>query len=146
MWARHGAASANGRPSTSPVSCPASTRRMTPRRFRVANSGSPTVLSSGYGPRRSRHSSANYETLMPNVIRQIRLVRFYFAPLDGDAHLYDRVEGAIGRYYKVHRDSVLRDFFGPGIKLPAAIPGDKPIRLVLSSESLIAGLPPEILT
>jgi len=25
---------------------------------------------------------ANYETLMPNVIRQIRLVRFFFAPLE----------------------------------------------------------------
>jgi hypothetical protein len=88
----------------------------------------------------------NYETLMPNVIRQIRLVHLFFAPLDGDAHLYDRVEGAIGRHYKVHPDPVLRDFFGPGIRLPAAIPGDKPIRLVLSSESPIAGLPPEILT
>ena len=83
---------------------------------------------------------------MPNVIRQIRLVRFFFAPLDGDAHLYDRVEGAIGRYYKVHPDPVLRDFFGPGIKVPAAIPGDKPLRLVLSSESPVGGLPSEILT
>jgi hypothetical protein len=100
----------------------------------------------GLWPQRLPSFLANYETLMPNVIRQIRLVRFFFAPLEGDAHLYDRIEGAIGRYYMIHPDPVLRDFFGPGIKVPAAIPGDKPIRLVLSSESPVGGLPSEILT
>ena len=100
----------------------------------------------GIWPQRLPSFLSNYEKLMPNVIGQVRLVRFFFAPLDGDAHLYDRVEGAIGGYYKVHPDPVLRDFFGPGIKVPAAIPGDKPLRLVLSSESPIAGLPSEILT
>ncbi|HPW21812.1 MAG TPA: hypothetical protein PLE61_13480 [Vicinamibacterales bacterium] len=62
-------------------------------------------------------------------MRLIRLLRFHVAPLDGDAHLYDRVEGAIGRYYKVHPDPALHDFFTPGLKLPAAIPGDQPADL-----------------
>ena len=35
----------------------------------------------------------------------------------------------------------MSDFFGPGIKLPAKIPNDTPLRLVLSSEVPIAGLP-----
>jgi len=88
----------------------------------------------------------NYERLVPDLIGQIRLTRFHLAPLDGDAHLHDRVEGAIGRYYKVHPDPVLRNLFGPGQKLPTRIPGDRPLRLALSSESSIAGLPPEIPT
>ena len=86
----------------------------------------------------------NWEKLMPNIMAVIRLVRFHVAPLTGDAHLYDRVEGAIGRYYKVHRDAALRNSFTPGLKLPAAIPGDQPIRLVLSSESPIGGLPSQL--
>ncbi|HSW00638.1 MAG TPA: hypothetical protein VLI39_10730 [Sedimentisphaerales bacterium] len=56
---------------------------------------------------------------------------------------YDRVEGTIGRYYKTHPIVELRDFFGPDIRLPAAVPYD-PIRLVLSSEMPLAGLPGEI--
>jgi hypothetical protein len=87
----------------------------------------------------------NYETLMPNIIALIRLMRFHLAPLVGDAQLHDRVEGAIGRYYKTHTRPELRDFFYPGLKLPAAIPYDSTIRLLLSSEAPIAGLPLEIL-
>lgn len=86
----------------------------------------------------------NHETLMPNMTRLIRLIRFHLAPLVGDAHLHDRVEGAIGRYYQAHPDPELRDFFSPGLKLPAAIPGEKTIRLVLSSDVPLAGLPGEI--
>ncbi len=81
----------------------------------------------------------NYDKLMPNIAGVIRLVKFHLAPLDGDAHLFNRVEGLIGRHFK--KDS---DFFAPGIKLPAAIPNDRPIRLVLSSEAPIEGLPSEL--
>lgn len=86
----------------------------------------------------------NYESLMPNITGLIRLIKFHLAPLVGAPHLHDRVEGAIGRYYKAHRDPELREFFSPGLKLPAAIPYDNPIRLVLSSETPLAGLPSEI--
>jgi hypothetical protein len=33
----------------------------------------------------------------------------------------------------------------PGLKVPAAIPGDRPFRLALSSDSPIAGLPEGLL-
>lgn len=85
-----------------------------------------------------------WETLADQIVAAVRMARFHVAPLDGDEHLYDRVEGAIGRYYKAHPDPDLRAFFAPGIRLPAAIPGDRPIRLDLSSEAAIAGLPVEI--
>ena len=87
----------------------------------------------------------NYERLTPNIIGLIRLIKFHVAPLAGDAHLHDRVEGAIGRHYKTHSDPELRDFFFPGLRIPAAVPFDKPIRLVLSSEAPVAGLPPHLL-
>jgi len=87
----------------------------------------------------------DYESLVPNIIGLIRLVSFHVAPLVGDRHLYDRVEGAIGRYYKTHPDPPLREFFSPGIRVPGAIPGDKPIRIVLSSDAPIAGLPSHLL-
>ena len=86
------------------------------------------------------------ETLMPNITGLIRMVKFHVAPLVGDAHLHNRVEGAISRHYKAHANPELRDFFSPGLRVPAAIPYDKPIRLMLSSEVPIAGLPPELLT
>lgn len=84
----------------------------------------------------------NYETLAPSIIALTRLIRFHVAPLAGDAHLHDRVEGSVGRHYKRHADPGLREFIMPGLKLPAAIPGDSPVRLVLSSDVPIAGLPP----
>jgi hypothetical protein len=86
----------------------------------------------------------NWETLMPNIMAVIRLLRIHVAPLTGDGHRHNRVEGMIGRYYRVHPEPALRNFFTPGLKLPAAIPGDQPIRLTLSSESPITGLPSEL--
>jgi hypothetical protein len=88
----------------------------------------------------------NFERLVPHIVGVIRLVRFHVAPLDGDAHLFDRVEGAIGRHFKAHPDPEYPGLFGTGIKLPAHLPGDTRIRLALSSDSRIAGLPREILT
>lgn len=40
-----------------------------------------------------------------------------------------------------HADTAVSDFFGPGIKLPARIPNDTPLRLVISSEMSVAGMP-----
>lgn len=86
----------------------------------------------------------NYETLMPQVASLIRLIEFHVAPLVSDAHLLNLVEGAIGRHYKGHSDPELRDFFWPGIKLPPVVLQDKAIRLVISSEATLAGLPPTL--
>ena len=87
----------------------------------------------------------NWEALAPEIMAVIRLLRIHLAPLEGDAHLYDRVEGAIGRYYKSHPLPELSNFITPGLRLPAAIPGDRPMRLAATSEAPIAGLPVEIL-
>lgn len=84
------------------------------------------------------------ESVIPNITALIRLIRFHLAPLDGDKHLLDRVEGAIGRHYRRHEDAALREFFAPGIKLPPRISGDRPVRVRLSSEVPLAGLPAEI--
>lgn len=99
----------------------------------------------GTWPRTLPSFLRNYETLIPNIIGLIRLIKIHVAPLAVDAHLYDRIEGAIGRYYKTHLDPELRDFFFPGLRVPGAIPFDKPIRLVLSSEAPVAGLPQHLL-
>lgn len=81
----------------------------------------------------------DYDRLMPNITGVIRLIRFHLAPLDDDPSLYNRVEGVIGRHFKKSSE-----FFSPGIKLPAAIPNDRPFRLVLSSEAPIKELPTEV--
>lgn len=87
----------------------------------------------------------SWETLMPQIVATIRLLRFHVAPFDGDPHLLNRAEGAIGRYYKAHPVPELSSFMMPGIRVPAATPGDQPMRLVLTSAAPIAGLPLEIL-
>jgi len=86
-----------------------------------------------------------YTVLAPHIAGTIRLLRFHFAPLTGDGHLYNRVEGAIARIYKKHTDDALRNFLTPGLRVPAAVPFDKPLRLLLSSEVPIAGLQQELL-
>lgn len=86
----------------------------------------------------------NLPTVMPAITALVRSIRFHFAPLDGDEHLLNRVEGAIGRHFKNHPDSDLQKFLIPGLTLPSAIPYDRAIRLVLSSDVPIAGLPSEI--
>jgi hypothetical protein len=85
------------------------------------------------------------ETLTPKIAATIRLLRFRVAPLDEDVRLLNRLEGAIGRYYKAHPVLALRSFFMPGMRVPAAVAGDQPMRLVLKSDAPIAGLPLEVL-
>jgi len=86
-----------------------------------------------------------YEALAPQIAATIRLMHFHLAPLSGDAHVYNRVEGAIARYYKKHPEATLKNFLTPGLRVPAAIPFDTPLRVLFSSEAPIAGLPPELL-
>lgn len=83
----------------------------------------------------------DFETLAPHVIGVIRLMRFHCAPLEGDRHLHNRVETAVGNSFRTHAEPALRDLLWPGLKLPAVVPYDTPLRLVLSSEVPIAGLP-----
>lgn len=94
----------------------------------------------------------NWEKLIPNIINEIKLFRFYLAPIrvpdDLDiklSNLLNRVEGAIGWYMKKHTDEPVREFFAPGIKLPILIPGDRRLRIRISSEVPIEGLPSEVL-
>lgn len=103
--------------------------------------GSPTGLWPDTIPSFLRH----FDALLPHVMGLIRLLRFHVAPLSGDPHLYDRVEGALGRFYKAHPEPQLRDFFAPGLRVPAAVPYDTRVRLILSSEAPLAGLPTDLL-
>lgn len=99
---------------------------------------------SGDWPQKLPGFIRNFEQLAPSIIAQARMLRFHVSPLIGDDHLHNRVEGAIGRYYKRHPVTALREFFSPGLKIPSAIPGDRRLRLRFSSEVPIAGLPLEI--
>jgi hypothetical protein len=86
----------------------------------------------------------DFEQLAPNLIALVRMIRFHLAPLEGDSHLHNRVEGMIGRFFRRHSRPDLRNFLMPGLQLPAAVPYDEPIRLMISSEVPIAGLSSEI--
>ena len=99
----------------------------------------------GKWPQRLPAFLRNWEQLAPNIIAQIRLLRFHVAPFSGDDHLHNRVEGAIGRHYKAHPVPAIREFFSPGLKIPSAVPGDQRLKLCPSSEIPIAGLPLEVL-
>ena len=83
--------------------------------------------------------------LVPTVLSLIQVLRFHVAPLAGNQHILDRVEGALGRCFKRHADPRLRDFFCPGLRVPARLPNDSLIRLLLSSDVPLAGLPAEII-
>jgi len=82
--------------------------------------------------------------LAPQVEGMLRHSRFFLAVLEEDQHLLNRVEGSIGRYFKKHQDDTTQRYFGPGIKLPAHIPGDRPLRLQITSDVTIEGMPVEI--
>lgn len=105
----------------------------------------PVVWRSGEGglrwPRNLPAFLARGEDGVRATLAMIRGLRFHVAAVEGDEHLHNRIEGAIGRHFKTHADTAVSDFFGPGIKLPPKIPNDTPLRLVLSSEVPIAGLP-----
>jgi hypothetical protein len=88
---------------------------------------------------------ANYAALAENVQAVVRMLRIHVAPLPEDAYVLNRVEGAIGRFFKNGGDARIREFFFPGMRVPAAIPFDRPLRIKVSSEGPIAGLPQEII-
>lgn len=87
---------------------------------------------------------ANYVALADNVQAVVRMLRIHVAPLSDDAHVLNRVEGAIGRFFKNHSEARIREFFFPGMRVPAAIPFDRALRIALSSQGAIEGLPSEI--
>jgi hypothetical protein len=87
----------------------------------------------------------NYDQLAPKVRALLGALSFFVAALPDEPHLLDRVEGGIGRYFKAHEDVGLRGFFYPGIKVPAAIPFDRPLRVLVTSDTPLAGMPPELL-
>jgi hypothetical protein len=80
----------------------------------------------------------NFERTSPHALSIVRRMRFYVAAI-AKPHL-NRVEGAIGRHYKQRHPM----FMLPGLQLPARIPHDTPLRLTLSCERPIEGLPEEI--
>jgi hypothetical protein len=87
---------------------------------------------------------ASYAALAQNVAAVVRMLRIHVAPLSEDVYVLNRVEGAIGRFLKNHADARIREFFFPGMRVPAAIPFDRAIRIDISSEGAIEGLPTEI--
>jgi hypothetical protein len=84
------------------------------------------------------------DMLVPKVLALLRLLRVHLAPVAADAPLLNRLEGGIARYYQRHEDHVLREFFAPGIRVPAASPYDRPLRVAISMEAPIAGMPREM--
>ncbi len=86
----------------------------------------------------------DFERIAPHAIGMVRQVRFHVAPLAADEPLLRRVEGGLGRHFKAHEDRDVRLCFDAGVHLPSRIPYDAPLRLVLTSESPIAGLPSEL--
>lgn len=79
---------------------------------------------------------------LPQLLELLRETRIFVAPLAVDDHLLDRVEGALGRHYKQTKD--LSNYLEPGLKLPDAIPGDRPLSLRLAASHPILGLPTEL--
>jgi hypothetical protein len=99
---------------------------------------------SGVWPHNMPDFLQNYEQLAPQISSLLAVIGFFYAPLPDDPHLLNRVEGAIGRHFKSHSHPGLRRFFYPGIRVPAAVPYDRPIRLQLSSDAALEGMPPEL--
>jgi hypothetical protein len=87
---------------------------------------------------------AHADVLVPKVREVLRIMRVHLAPMTADARLLNRVEGSIARYYQQHEDQDLKQFFAPGIRVPAAIPYDIPLLLAISTDGPIAGMPPEM--
>jgi hypothetical protein len=74
------------------------------------------------------------------ISQMLQTVRVHVAVLEDDAHLFSRLEGAVGRHFAKHSDEKARQYFGAGIKLPAAIPGERALSIRVGSEAEIAGL------
>lgn len=74
----------------------------------------------------------------------VRTMRVHFAPLDDDLDLFSQLEGAIGRHFAKHPDQSIWRYWAAGTKLPAAIPGERRVRISVTSEAEIAGLAGEI--
>lgn len=72
----------------------------------------------------------------------LRGTRLFVAPIDGDDHVHARIEGVLSRYYKATKG--LERLLLPGLRVPDAIPGDRPLTLRLSSSQPIVGLPTEL--
>jgi len=83
----------------------------------------------------------DYEARAPHLLALMKILRFHVAPVEGDFHLHNRLEGALGRHFKTHDDASVMRFFDQGIQLPARIPFDSPLRALITSDAPIAGLP-----
>lgn len=82
--------------------------------------------------------------VIPHTLELLRRIRFFVAPADLANTELDRVEGAIARWCREHNDSRVKGMIQPGLKVPSKIPGDRALRIAVSSDSSIAGLEGEI--
>lgn len=82
-----------------------------------------------------------FEEQSKRAISLVRRLRFHFATLDDVPHIHDRAEGAIGRHFRDHPEETIRRTVMSGLRLPAALPGEAPLRLTVEAEANVLGLP-----
>lgn len=80
-----------------------------------------------------------------NTLELMRRVQFHLAAVKLKPADLNRAEGAICRWCRAHTAPGIRSMIQPGMRVPARIPGDRPLRVRVSTESPIEGLPAEII-
>lgn len=95
------------------------------------------------GPNSLRAFVESYEAKTAKRARSVRDLRFHLAAID-DPRLLNRVEGALGRHFREQSAGVEGSFFDAGIRVPAWIPTENPIRLAITSAVGIELLPAEL--
>lgn len=82
--------------------------------------------------------------LATSTLALLKTVQFHLAPATFKASELDRVEGAICRFCRAHATTGVRSTLLPGIRVPARIPGDRSLRLKVTTEASLEGFPAEI--
>lgn len=83
--------------------------------------------------------------VIPHTLELLRRVRFFVAPVDAEGADLDRLEGAIARWCRRPNGSQVAVMVQPGLRIPRKMPGDRALRIAVTTESPIVGLDGEVL-
>ena len=86
---------------------------------------------------------AGADAILPKLHKLLRSFRCHVI-LEDNKQMLDRIEGALGRYFRRHENAELRQVFGLGAQFPSPIPGQPRTCARFIHASNIAGMPPEL--
>ena len=82
--------------------------------------------------------------MMPKMIKYVRIMRFFLAPIDRETRLRKRIEAAIANHL-YEQDGLVGSFQEKGIRYEPRGDEESPQEIIISCSSVLLGMPTSLM-